>query len=97
MNIPEKFIIHGHDIIVKVVDTLPNNEYGNYNHAKEEITIAKKIVDDNEVIELTPIQIEHTFIHELIHLFQFHVKGEFDEGEAQAYSGLLIEFLNTKK
>lgn len=31
-----------------------------------------------------------------MHSFQWHIKGETDEWEAQSYSGLMIEFLNTK-
>lgn len=31
-----------------------------------------------------------------MHCFQWHIKGETDEWEAQSYSGLIIEFLKTK-
>jgi hypothetical protein len=96
MKIPKSFIIHGHTISINVVEFCnDSSEFGNYNPATEEITIATKIMDGSKVHELNQTQIEHTFWHELIHAFQFHVKGEFDEGEAQAYAGLLIEFFKT--
>jgi hypothetical protein len=94
MKIPKSFIIHGHTVNVKLVEFCESG-FGNYNDATEEITIATKIMDDNKVYELTQVQIEHSFFHELIHCFQFHTKGEFNEAECQSYAGLLIEFFKT--
>jgi hypothetical protein len=96
MKLPKSFVIHGHTITVNIVEFCDDpSVFGTYNDVTEEITIATKIMDGTKIHELSQIQIEHTFLHELIHCFQFHVKGEFDEGEAQAYSGLLIEFFKT--
>ena len=98
MKIPEQFIIHGQviKIIQKEIDNIDDNRYGYYNSVKEEIVIFHKVMADGEPITLTDTQIEATFWHELVHCFQWHIKGQTDEWEAQSYSGLIIEFLKTK-
>lgn len=98
MKIPKQFTIHGHTIkvIQKDIDTKDDNRYGYYDSVKEEIVIFNKVRSDGEPVELTDTQIQATFLHELVHCFQWHIKGETDEWEAQSYSGLLIEFLVTK-
>jgi len=98
MKIPSKFTIHGHEIkvIQREIDSISDNRYGYYNNAKEEIVIFRKVRSNEEVITLTDTQIEATFYHELVHCFQWHIKGETDEWEAQSYSGLIIEFLKSK-
>jgi hypothetical protein len=97
MTIPKSFIIHGHTVTVNIVEFCENpTEFGNYNDAAEKITVATSVKDENDkVVELTQTQIEHTFWHELIHCFQFHIKGSCDETEAQSFAGLLVEFFNT--
>ena len=96
MKIPSKFTIHGHEIkvIQREIDSISDNRYGYYNNAKEEIVIFRKVRSNEEVITLTDT--EATFYHELVHCFQWHIKGETDEWEAQSYSGLIIEFLKSK-
>ena len=98
MKIPEQFIIHGHivKVIQKEIDTIGDNNYGYYDDVKEEIIIFRKVRSGEEPVTLTETQIEATFWHELIHCFQYHTKGEYNEQEAQSYSGLLIEFFKTK-
>ena len=98
MKIPREFIIHGHVVKVtqKEIDSISDNRYGYYNSAKEEIVIFRKVRSNEEIITLTDTQIEATFYHELVHCFQWHIKGETDEWEAQSYSGLIIEFLKSK-
>lgn len=99
MKIPKQFIIHGHTITVvqKEIDSYDENRYGYYDSVKEEIVIFKKVRSDDVAIPLTDVQLEATFWHELIHCFQYHIKGETNEYEAQSYSGLIIEFLKTKE
>lgn len=65
----------------------------NVDSVREEIVIFDKVRSDDEPVLLTDTQIEASFYHELIHCFQWHIKGQTDEWEAQSYSGLLIEFL----
>lgn len=98
MKIPKQFIIHGHQIKVirKEID-LEDNRYGYYNSVKEEIVIFNKVKSNGEAISLTQTQIEASFWHELMHCFQWHIKGSTDEWEAQSYSGLMIEFIKTSE
>lgn len=96
MKLPEHFIIHGHRINVyqKEID-LEDNRYGYYDSVREEIVIFHKLKTEGEVVTLSQDQIEHSFWHEVIHAFQWHIKGTTDEWEAQSYAGLIIEFLKT--
>lgn len=98
MNIPTQFTIHGHTIkvIQREIDNKEDNRYGYYDSVKEEIVIFNQVRSDGEPTLLTDIQLEATFFHELMHCFQWHIKGQTDEWEAQSYSGLLIEFLKSK-
>lgn len=98
MKIPSKFIIHGHPIKVirREIDN-KGNRYGYYDSVREEIVIFDKVRSDDEPVLLTDTQIEATFYHELIHCFQWHVKGQTDEWEAQCYSGLILEFQKTSE
>ena len=97
MKIPTEFIIHGHTIKVKKVSETDRNNFGHYDDAREEIIIAENIREGKELIPLTETQILATFFHELVHVMQWHSGKEYDEREAQTYSGMLIEFLKTKK
>lgn len=97
MKIPTEFIIHGHTIKVKKVSETDRNNFGYYDDAREEIIIAENIREGKELIPLTETQILATFFHELVHVMQWHSGSEYDEREAQTYSGMLIEFLKTKK
>lgn len=96
MKIPKHFIIHSHDINVyqREIDQ-EGNRYGYYDSVREEIVVFNKVKSNGETITLTQTQIEATFWHELMHAFQWHIKGETDEWEAQSYAGLMIEFLKT--
>lgn len=97
MKIPKHFVIHCHDINVyqREID-LEDNRYGYYDSVREEIVIFRKVRSNGEPVELTETQLESTFWHELMHAFQWHIKGETDEWEAQSYAGLIMEFLKTK-
>lgn len=94
MHIPNKFTINGQPITVKIVDSL-DNQYDNYNDAKELIQIARTVEVNKEIIHLTPLQIENTFWHEVGHAFQFHSKGEYNEAEATIFGGMMAEFIRS--
>lgn len=96
-KIPKEFTIHGHIIKVKIVSETARNNFGHYDDAREEIVIAENIREGAELIPLTEVQKLATFFHELFHVMQWHSGKEYDEREAQTYSGMLIEFLKTKK
>ena len=99
MKIPKQFIIHGHTIkvIQRDIDSKEDNRYGYYDSVREEIIIFNKVRVDGEPVDLIDTQIQATFLHELIHCFQWHIKGQTDEWEAQSYSGLMVEFLQTRQ
>lgn len=99
MKIPKQFIIHGHTIkvIQKEIDNKEDNRYGYYDSVREEIIIFNKVRVDGEPVDLIDTQIQATFLHELVHCFQWHIKGQTDEWEAQSYSGLMVEFLQTRQ
>lgn len=94
-KIPKSFTIHGHLITIKEVEFCEDAEYGYYDSTAGLIVIAHKINRNGKIFELTPIQIEHTFYHEVIHVFQYHSCGEFNEIQAQTWAGLLLEFIHT--
>jgi hypothetical protein len=96
-KIPSEFVLHGHTIKVKKVSETDDNNFGYYNDALEEIVVAENIRKGADLIPLTEIQILATFLHEFIHAMQWHSGKEYDEREAQTYSGLIIEFLNSRK
>ena len=95
LRVPEKFTINSQEIKIKVCDSLPNSNYGTYNDVKELIQIARTIKVDNEIVKLTNEQIWNTLIHEVLHAFQFHSKGETSEIESNTYAGYIVEFLKS--
>ena len=99
MKIPKQFIIHGHTVkvIQRDIDNKEDNRYGYYDSVREEIIIFNKVRVDGEPVDLGDTQIQATFLHELVHCFQWHIKGQTDEWEAQSYSGLIVEFLQTRQ
>lgn len=99
MKIPKQFIIHGHTVkvIQRDIDNKEDNRYGYYDSVREEIVVFKQVRVDGEPVDLIDTQIQATFLHELVHCFQWHIKGQTDEWEAQSYSGLMVEFLQTRQ
>lgn len=95
MQIPKGFTLHGCPITVEIVNQLEDNEYGEFNDAKELIRIARTVKVNKETIQLSQAQIENTFWHEVFHAFQWHVKGDYSETEATSYAGLMTELLRS--
>ena len=50
IKIPDSFTIYGHTIYVIFKDKLKSNNYGEYNDVLEEITLARNIEVDGELI-----------------------------------------------
>lgn len=96
MIIPKKFKIANNWVTVEVVDSLPNNDYGTFCDAKQLIQIAKTVIADDEVVELTKEQLENTFWHEYCHAMQFYFDNNYNEAQAQCYANFICEFFNTK-
>lgn len=95
IKIPKKFTIHCHEITVNIVPELEDGNYGEYNNIIEEIRIAENMREGSKLIPLSETQKLATFLHELIHCMEWHCGKPYDEQEAQSYSGMLLEFLNT--
>lgn len=96
MKIPESFNCAGFNIKVKIVDTLENNEYGIFNDATNEIIIANYVFAREEKTELSEQHKFNTFLHELIHVWQFYYDNTFIEAQAQVFANFAQEFLKTK-
>lgn len=96
MRIPEKFTINTQEIKVEIVDTISDGCFGQYNDITDTIKLAKYVKDDDgERIALSEEQILNTFLHEMLHAFQWHSKGETSEVESSTYSGYFIEFIKS--
>lgn len=95
MKIPEKFTINGQEITVEIVDTLPEQKFGEYNCITEKIKLARHIRYDGYVNPLKEEQILNTFIHELLHAFQWHSQGDTSETESSTYAGYFVEFIKS--
>ena len=89
------FKIANQKIQTILLDSLPGGEYGKFNDAKNEIQLARNIIVEGETIKLSPQQIQNTFMHEVIHVFQFYYNNEFDEAQAQVYANFICEMLET--
>lgn len=96
--IPEKFQCAGFTIQVKLVDKLTDNAYGNYCDATNTISIAKTVdVTDIGKVELTDQQMLNTFMHELVHVWQFYFNNNYDEAQAQVFANFMCEYVKTKE
>ena len=96
MKIPEKFTINLQEVKIEIVDTLPDQKFGEYNCITDTIKVAKYVKDDDGTIHpLKEEQMENTFWHELLHAFQWHSKGDFFEEESNTYAGYLLEFFKS--
>lgn len=95
-DIPSEFKCAGFTIKVSVEDSLPNDDYGTFCDATNEIKIAKTMTVDNKVIQLTEEQLLNTFYHELNHCFQFYFDNSYSEAQAQTFANFICEYLRTK-
>ena len=96
MKIPSTFTINSQEIKIELVDTLPDQNFGEYNCITDTIKIATHVEDDNkDLIKLKDEQVLNTVIHEILHCFQWHSKGEYSEEESNTYAGYFIEFFKS--
>lgn len=96
MKIPESFECAGFTIKVIFKDTLEGNEYGLFNDATNEITIANYVFARDEKVELSEQHKFNTYLHELVHVWQFYYDNVFIESQAQVFANFIQEFLKTK-
>lgn len=98
MNIPDKFTINTQEIKIEQVDSLPDQEFGNYNTITDVIKIATYVKDDEGIlVKLTEEQMLNTLFHEVLHAFQWHSTGDTDEIQSSIYAGYILEFLKSTK
>lgn len=96
MRIPEKFTVNSQEIKIELVDTLPDQNFGEYCCITDTIKLATHVKDDDgTVYSLTEEQIENTLFHEVLHSFQWHSKGDYSETESNTYAGYLLEFFKS--
>lgn len=91
-NIPKQFELARHVIKVNIVESLPDDEYGNFSDQELLINIATTVKGH----KLQDIQIHNTFWHEWKHAYQFFYNNKFDEIEAQTFANLMCEYELTK-
>ena len=90
------FKIANQNIQTILLDSLPGGEYGKFNDAKNQIILAKTIeVDNKTTVNLTEDQIFNTFVHELVHCFQFYFDNSYNEAQAQVYANFLCEYFKS--
>lgn len=98
MKLPSEFTINGQVVKVQQVYKLPDPDFGQYSCITDTIKVAMNIEDDDKnIVKLTDEQILNSFYHELIHAFQWHSTGEYDEIQANTIAGYITEFLKTRK
>lgn len=99
--IPKEFTVAGgKKIIVSKEDLIKSsNEYifGDFNTASNVIRIANKVRIDDKNVKQTEEDLERTFYHELVHVFQFYAGMELDEVMAQIFSNFLYEYVKSKQ
>ena len=67
-------------------------------HTDRERVSAKTVdVDDIGKVELTEQQILNTFMHELMHVWQFYFNNHYDEAQAQVFANFMCEYIKTKE
>lgn len=98
MNIPQSFKMGGLQYTVVIEDTIENgNRFGEFREVSQQIALAKRVKEGDNLVECSEDMIFSTFLHELVHCLQANYDGEFAESEAQSYANLLFEFLRTKQ
>ena len=97
MKIPKSFKIAGQEVNIIIEDSLPNNDYGYFCDATNEIHLAKTVKVEEEIVTLKECQMFNTFWHEIMHVFQFYFDNNYSEVQAQVYANFMCEFFNTKQ
>lgn len=93
LKIPDSFTIAGgKKIIINVIEK--SSEFGLFDPILNTISIAKNVKndDDGEYYSQTEEDMFRTYLHELVHSFQFYFNCGSDEAQAQVYSNFLYEW-----
>ena len=96
-NIPLSFHLGGRDWKVTFHESLENGEIcAKWLDTKAEIQIARNINDNDVILPCDEYQMEHSFWHELGHIFQYYSTGSTDDKYAQTFASFMMEFNKTK-
>jgi hypothetical protein len=97
-NIPLSFRLGGRDWKVTFVDSIEKGEiFAKWFDTKAEIQIAKNVLDDDCLEPCDDYQLEHSFWHELGHVYQYYSTGNTDDKFAQTFATFMMEFNKTKQ
>lgn len=98
MKIPSSFKIGGITYTVVYENLVHDGEYyGEFISVKQQIVLARKVIFDETEYEVSEEMKKQTFLHELIHCFQFSYGIDYDEIQANNYANFLLEFINSKE
>lgn len=96
-NIPLSFKLGGRDWKIVYNETIDDGEsYAKWLDTPSEILLARNIKEDGKLLNCSDYQIEHSFWHEIGHIFQYYSEGQTDEKFAQTFATFMMEFHNTK-
>ena len=99
-TIPKQFNCAGFTIKVEIEDHLNGNNYGYFCDATNTIKLARTVdvegAENIGKVTLTEQQIQNTFYHEVMHVWQFYFNNQYDEAQAQVFANFMSEFIRTK-
>ena len=96
-DIPLSFHLGGRDWKVTFHESLEKGEvFAKWLDTKAEIQIARNVNDDDSLEPCDDYSMEHSFWHELGHVFQYYSSGKTDDRFAQTFATYMMEFNKTK-
>ena len=97
-DIPLSFHLGGRDWKVTFHETIDKGEScAKWLDTKAEIQIARNISDDDAIEPCDDYMMEHSFWHELGHVYQYYSTGNTDDKFAQTFATFMMEFNKTKQ
>lgn len=99
MQIPKKFKIGGQWFDVILQDLVDDGDnFGDFRYCPPYIRLATKYKDEhNNLVDIPPNQLENTFKHEVVHIWQYMSGSSTDEKEASTFAAFWCEFDETKE
>ena len=96
-DIPLSFHLGGRDWKVTFHESLEKGEvFAKWLDTKAEIQITRNVNDDDSLEPCDDYSMEHSFWHELGHVFQYYSTGKTDDRFAQTFATYMMEFNKTK-
>lgn len=100
MNIPKKFKVGGQWFEVEFKDLIDNGDnYGDFSYCPPIIRLATKYkdLDTGQLRDIPENQMENTFKHEIVHMWQYMSGNETSETVASTFAAFWCEFDETKE